>query len=367
VHVVLAGGGTAGHVEPALNLADALRERFPDIAITALGTPGGLETTLVPQRGFALELIPAVPLPRKPHIDVVTLPWRMRRAVRDVRRVLERTGADVLVGFGGYVAMPAYLAARGRVPIVVHEANAKPGLANRVGARFTPYVAQTVAGSLPGARLVGLPLRRVIATLDREKCRSAAAEHFGLDPSRPTLLVSGGSQGARRLNEAVAAAVPALQDAGVQTLHVVGPRNTDQLRDREPGYLTVPYVDRMDLAYAVADLALCRAGAMTCAELAAVGLPAVYVPLPIGNGEQRLNALPVVSAGGGILVPDAELTPGRVVAEVVPLLTDPDRLRAASEAARSHGSIHGAQLLVDLVLEAVAGAPRPDSTTGGTA
>lgn len=221
VHVVLAGGGTAGHVEPALNLADALLRRRPGTVITALGTAGGLETRLVPQRGFALELIPAVPLPRKPTVDLATLPFRLRVAIRAVRAVLRRTGADVLVGFGGYVAMPAYLGARRRVPIVVHEANARPGLANRIGARFTPYVAETVAGSLPGARLVGLPLRRQIAALDRAALRHEAAAFFGVDPARPTLLVSGGSQGARRLNEAVAGAAPRLAQAGVQTLHVV--------------------------------------------------------------------------------------------------------------------------------------------------
>ncbi len=366
LHVVLAGGGTAGHIEPALNLADALLERRPDAVVTALGTSGGLETRLVPQRGFALELIPAVPLPRKPNVDLATLPFRLRGAIREVRAILARTGADVLVGFGGYVAMPAYLGARNRVPMVVHEANARPGLANRIGARFTPYVAETVAGSLPRARLVGIPLRRGIASLDRAALRKEAATYFGLDPALPTLLVSGGSQGARRLNEAVAGAVPRLRHAGVQILHVVGPRNSDQLHDREPGYLTVPFVERMDLAYAVADLALCRAGAMTCAELAAVGLPAIYVPLPIGNGEQRLNALPVVQAGGGVLVADAELSADRVVSEVVSSITDPAGLRTAGQAARQHGATDGARLLVDMVLQAAAtGVDRTESSSGG--
>ena len=134
--VVIAGGGTAGHIEPALALADALSRAVPDARITALGTERGLETTLVPERGYPLELIPPVPLPRRPSADLLRLPWRVGAAVRRVREVLDAFDADVVVGFGGYVALPAYLAARGRVPIVVHEANARAGLANKVGARF---------------------------------------------------------------------------------------------------------------------------------------------------------------------------------------------------------------------------------------
>jgi UDP-N-acetylglucosamine--N-acetylmuramyl-(pentapeptide) pyrophosphoryl-undecaprenol N-acetylglucosamine transferase len=352
VHVIVAGGGTAGHVEPALNLADALRVADPGVEVTALGTAGGLEATLVPARGYPLALIPAVPLPRRPSRDLLTLPGRMRTAVRAVRAVIEDTGADVVVGFGGYVALPGYLGARGRVPIVVHEANARAGLANRVGARLTPYVAETVRGSLPHARVVGIPLRRSISGLDRAGERDEARRAFGLDLRRPTLLVSGGSQGARRINEAVAAAVPDLLGHDVQVLHVVGPRNEDQLRSGLAGYVTVPYVQRMEQAYAAADLMLCRAGAMTCAELAAVGLPAVYVPLPIGNGEQRLNALPVVEAGGGVIVPDAELTAERVTAEVLRYLSSPETLTRAGNAALGRGAPDAARALADLVRQA---------------
>jgi UDP-N-acetylglucosamine--N-acetylmuramyl-(pentapeptide) pyrophosphoryl-undecaprenol N-acetylglucosamine transferase len=228
MHVVLAGGGTAGHIEPAMNLADALRAKDPNIQVTALGTSKGLETTLVPARGYHLALIPAVPLPRRPNTDLASLPIRLRSAVRAVREVLDDTDASVVVGFGGYVAMPAYFAARKRTPIVVHEANARAGLANRIGARFTPYVAETVAGSLPNAELIGLPLRASIALLDRAARRAEARAYFGLAAELPTLLVSGGSQGARRLNDLVTEAASDLIAAGVQILHVVGPRNEDQ-------------------------------------------------------------------------------------------------------------------------------------------
>ncbi|NYI07101.1 undecaprenyldiphospho-muramoylpentapeptide beta-N-acetylglucosaminyltransferase [Allostreptomyces psammosilenae] len=364
MHVVLAGGGTAGHIEPALALADALRRRDPYTGVTALGTSRGLETRLVPERGYELALIPAVPLPRRPTPELITVPSRLRGTVREAQNVLERTGADVVVGFGGYVALPAYLAARrAGVPIVVHEANARPGLANRIGSRFTDFVAVSTPDSkLHGARYVGIPLRRSIATLDREATRAEARRYFDLDPARPTLLVTGGSQGARRLNETVQAVAQRLQSAGVQILHAVGPKNElPQVQDaqgRAP-YRPVPYLDRMDLAYAAADLMLCRSGAMTVAELAAVGLPAAFVPLPIGNGEQRLNAQPVVKAGGGLLVDDAELTPEWVLSELLPVLVDASALQRMSRAAAEFGRRDADELLVAMVDEAIAAARRP--------
>ncbi|WP_256250917.1 UDP-N-acetylglucosamine--N-acetylmuramyl-(pentapeptide) pyrophosphoryl-undecaprenol N-acetylglucosamine transferase, partial [Streptomyces sampsonii] len=271
----------------------------------------------------------------------------------------ERTKADAVVGFGGYVALPGYLAAkRLGVPIVVHEANARPGLANKIGSRYAHGVAVSTPDSkLRDARYIGIPLRRAIATLDRARVRPEARAAFGLDPNLPTLLVSGGSQGARRLNEVVQQTAPSLQRAGIQILHAVGPKNELPHVDNMPGmppYIPVPYVDRMDLAYAAADMMLCRAGAMTVAELSAVGLPAAYVPLPIGNGEQRLNAQPVVKAGGGLLVDDAELTPEWVQQNVLPVLADPHRLYEMSRAASEFGRRDADDLLVGMVYEAIA-------------
>jgi UDP-N-acetylglucosamine--N-acetylmuramyl-(pentapeptide) pyrophosphoryl-undecaprenol N-acetylglucosamine transferase len=361
LQVVVAGGGTAGHIEPAMNLADALRRRDPAVGITALGTPTGMENTLVPARGYELRHVPRVPLPRKPTLDLFRLPANLRGAVRAAGRVLDEVGADVVVGFGGYVSVPAYLAARKRkLPIVVHEANARAGVANRLGARMTPYVAVTARpDDLPHARLIGLPLRHAIATLDREGVRAEGRAHFGLDPDRPTLLVFGGSLGAKRLNDAATGAAAALRAAGIQVLHSVGRDHAatisvEQLPGEAP-YVVVPYLERMDLAYAAADVALCRAGAMTCAELAAVGLPAVYVPLPIGNGEQRRNALPVVEAGGGLVVEDSAVTSGWITENLVPLVGDPARVTTMGKAAAAHGRPDADEALVDLVLEAVAG------------
>jgi UDP-N-acetylglucosamine--N-acetylmuramyl-(pentapeptide) pyrophosphoryl-undecaprenol N-acetylglucosamine transferase len=353
---VVAGGGTAGHIEPALALADAVMRLRPDARVVALGTARGLENKIVPARGYPLELIPPVPMPRKPTLDLLKLPLNVRGAVKQTREVLERVGADVVVGFGGYVALPAYLAARGRVPIVVHEANAKAGLANKVGAKFAEHVAAAVPDSgLTDAQIIGIPLRQSITTLDRAALRDEARRFFGLDPHAPTLLVFGGSQGARSINEAVAPVAAEFARAGVGVLHAYGPKNSVAVQQvpGAPAYVPVPYLERMDLAYAAADAVLCRSGAMTVAEVSAVGLPAVFVPLPIGNGEQALNAGPVVSAGGGILVPDAELTPEKVASLVVPLVADRARLQQMSAATLGTGRREADEILARTVLEVI--------------
>lgn len=360
MHIVLAGGGTAGHVEPAMAVADALRRDDPSVGITALGTARGLETRLVPERGYDLELIPAVPLPRRPSKDLLTLPGRLRGAIAACERLLTRTGADAVVGFGGYVSLPAYLAARRlSVPIIVHEANAKPGMANRVGARLTRHVATATPDvRLPHAQHVGIPLRRTIATLDRAARRTEARAAFGLDADRPTVLVFGGSQGARRLNETMGRAAASLLATGAQVLHARGANQQVTVDEPDPArrdrYHVVEYLDRMDLAYAAADLSVSRAGAMTCAELAAVGLPSVYVPFPIGNGEQRFNALPTVRAGGGLLVDDADFTPAWVEHTLPGLIADADRLERMSQAAESLGRRDADERVVAMVADAVA-------------
>lgn len=338
MRVVLAGGGTAGHIEPALALADALRREDPDTGITCLGTERGLENRLVPMRGYDLALVPAVPLPRALTPRLLTVPGRLAGAINATAAILDRTGAQVLVGFGGYVATPGYLAARRRgIPIVVHEANPRPGLANRLGARLTHHVfTGHPDAQLPHAEFIGIPLRRELVQLDRFGLGDKARSHFGLRGDLPTLLVFGGSQGARSLNRAMFEAAPAFRQSGIQVLHAVGPKNATEPEDHTGEgvpYVTVPYIDRMDLAYAAADFALCRSGAMTCAELTAVGLPAAYVPLPIGNGEQRLNAEPVVAGGGGLLIDDADLTADWIARQVVPVLRDPDRVVRMSQAA----------------------------------
>jgi UDP-N-acetylglucosamine--N-acetylmuramyl-(pentapeptide) pyrophosphoryl-undecaprenol N-acetylglucosamine transferase len=360
--VVLAGGGTGGHVYPLLAFADCLRRHDPYVRITCLGTARGLENELVPRHGYELRLIPAYQLPRSVNMNLVRTPDRMWRASRAAGKILEEVKAEVVVGFGGYVSVPAYLAAwRRELPLVIHEVNVPPGVANRMGMKFTKHVAvgfphQTQqVDALRDARVVGVPLRQSIATLDRAATRDRAREHFGLRPDLPVLFAFGASQGARTINLAMAGAAKALSAAGIQVLHVIGARNEDV---EIPSDLPVPYVkrkflDEMELGYAAADLALCRGGAMTCAETAAVGMPAVYVPYPHSNREQYRNALPVVEAGGGLIVDDTEVNPEWIERTLVPLLRDPERLAAMGAAAAAYGLRDGDERLRDFALEAV--------------
>jgi UDP-N-acetylglucosamine--N-acetylmuramyl-(pentapeptide) pyrophosphoryl-undecaprenol N-acetylglucosamine transferase len=355
MRVLLAGGGTAGHTSPLLATADALRRLDPATEITCLGTPRGLENRVVPEAGYPLELIPPVPLPRRPNGDLLRVPSRLRGAVKETLAVFDRVRPDVVVGYGGYVSMPAYVAARRRrLPLVVHEQNTLPGLANKVGARIAARVAVSFPGTkLPKAEYVGLPIRRMISQLDRAALRAEARAFFGLDADRPTLLVTGGSQGARRLNQSVAGAAAALGEAGVQVLHVVGPNGEADPAPTGVPYVVVPFVDRMDLAYAAVDLVVCRSGASSLVEAAATGLPAVFVPLPIGNGEQELNARLVVEAGGGLLLADEALTPEWVAATVPTLATDTDRLAAMGAAASALIPRDADEKLARIVLETV--------------
>ncbi|WP_153392478.1 UDP-N-acetylglucosamine--N-acetylmuramyl-(pentapeptide) pyrophosphoryl-undecaprenol N-acetylglucosamine transferase [Ornithinicoccus halotolerans] len=365
--VLLAGGGSAGHVNPLLATADALAEMAPQLQLdmrqTVLGTAEGLEARLVPAAGYELRTVPKVPLPRRPDSTVVRFPRAMRTALAGARQAVQEVAADVVVGFGGYVSTPAYLAARrAGVPIVVHEQNARPGLANRLGARFTPHVAVTFPTTrLPHATVIGLPMRREISELDRGALREEACVHFGLAPEATTLLVFGGSLGAARLNDAFAAAAGDLVGAGVQVLHLTGagkpvrpalPEGSGPAGAPRVPYVAVEYTDRMDLALSVADLAVCRAGAGTVSELSAVGLPAIYVPLPIGNGEQQLNALDVVTAGGGRLARDEEVDPAWVRDQVLPLARDTDALRVMSRAAAAVGTRDADTRLARMVLAA---------------
>lgn len=354
-HIVLTGGGTAGHIEPMLATAVALQDAEPGLQITCIGSAGGLETTLVPQRGFTLRTVPAVPLPRKPSAELLKLPGRLLRARARARQILTETDAAAVVGFGGYASLPAYLAAKSlKVPVVVHEANATAGIANKLGARWAAFVGTAAKTTgLPGSTIIGMPIRKALTGLDRAALRPEALAAFGLRADYRTLLVYGGSQGARTLNTAVAAAAEPLRSAGVQILHSYGRKNAVQLPKPSDGapYVAVPYIDRMDLAYAAADFVLCRSGMGTVAEVSAVGLPAMYVPLPHGNGEQRLNAEPVVTAGGGLLVEDAVLSGEYLLEHVTPLLDDDEALHRMAAAARSAGHAHAAETLAAKVLE----------------
>lgn len=366
---LLAGGGTAGHVNPMLALAEFIRGCERDACLTLLGTSSGLEARLVPERGFELTTIAKLPFPRGLSLAAFRFPARFLRLVWFLRRLYRERGVDVVVGFGGYTAAPAYIAARlERVPFVLHEANAKPGLANRLGSFLGAGVAVAFAGTgLRGEVVTGMPLRRELVDVarvmrgrsvgERGEAAARARRFFGLDPSRPTLLVTGGSLGARVLNEVFVGCAESVVAAGVQVLHVWG--GLTELRDPGvAGYRVLKYCDRMELALQAASLTVSRAGSTIVSELAALGVPAVLVPYEVGNGEQSLNARVLCEAGGAVVLRESELSLRRVVAEVVPLVLDSGRLLEMGAAAFRVGVCDGTERLYRLVGDALGGGCR---------
>jgi UDP-N-acetylglucosamine--N-acetylmuramyl-(pentapeptide) pyrophosphoryl-undecaprenol N-acetylglucosamine transferase len=349
---LLAGGGTGGHVNPLLALGELLRDQKHEVL--ALGTTEGLESRLVPNRGFELITIPRLPLPRKLSLASLHFPFRLLSASLQVVKIIRSRKIDCVVGFGGYASAPAYLAAWiTRTTLVVHEANALAGFANKLGARLTNWVAVTFPNSnLQGARVTGMPIRgEIVASVSGYDQQQARVE-LGLDPMLPTLLVTGGSLGAKSINDSIAASLGQLNAAGIQVLHIVGDRaNLEDLS--EAGYRRMAYCKAMDVAISASDFAVSRAGASTVSEFAATGLPALYIPYPIGNGEQRLNAASIVKAGGGLFIDDAEFNAEYISSTLIPLISHKKGLLKMSKAAKSEAIIDATQRLSDFVLEAL--------------
>lgn len=368
--ILLAGGATAGHVNPLLATAAELVERGH--RVTALGTREGLEVDLVPRAGIDLHFVPRVPMPRRPSGALLRLPGRLRAAVAAAGTAIDEVGADAVVGFGGYVSTPAYLAARKRgLPVVVHEGNARPGLANRLGARGAAHVAVTFPGTrLRGAVVTGMPLRRDIADLAtalvdegaRSEIQEMSRMELGWPSDAPVLLVTGGSLGAASINAATAQAAATLVDHGVYVLHLTGRGKDEQARRARAGlapeqreqYRVEEYSHSMATAFAAASAVVCRAGGGTVCEVSAFGIPALYVPLPHGNGEQALNARPAVTAGAATLIRDEEFSAARLVLEGEKMVLDPHTNNRMRAAAARIGIRDAAQRLSDLIEEAVA-------------
>jgi UDP-N-acetylglucosamine--N-acetylmuramyl-(pentapeptide) pyrophosphoryl-undecaprenol N-acetylglucosamine transferase len=330
--VVLAGGGTAGHIEPALAVAREWMTTNPSDKCIFLGTKTGLENTLVPVAGFELRFIPKVAISRTPSASWLRIPFDLISSVVSSIKVVKN--ADVLIGFGGYVSAPAYLAAAlSRTPIVIHEANAKPGWANRLGAAFTSHLAvahPVEQGKFFDALLAGLPLRSDVANAavasaaNWGKARTDAKLRLGFPADAPLVFIMGGSQGSVAINSVVMKSVSTFNQKGISVLHSVGKLNA--LPAIDGGYKPVPYVDAMADAYLAADLIIARSGAVTCSEFRALGRYALFVPLPIGNGEQFVNAASLVTDGRAEVIDQKEFTSEFIATHIDRLL------KSASEA-----------------------------------
>jgi len=343
---LIAGGGTAGHVQPALAIARALVARgHSPAAIELVGSERGIEARLVPEAGFELTLLPGRGLQRKLSLQNVRSLLALVVAFWRAWRLVGRRKPRVVVSVGGYASVPCALAAVvRRVPVVVAEQNAAPGAANRLVARFAKACAVSFPETaLPRAEVTGNPVRPEVLAIDRSRDAVGARAKLDVEPGRRLVLVFGGSLGALRINGAAVEAARLWADRGdLHLRHVVGSRDWAEITAGGPPvppgarlhYEAVEYDDDMPTSLAAADLAVCRSGASTSFELLAAGLPAVLVPSPFVTADhQTANARHMARWGAAVVVPDAELDGRRLVAEVDALLADPGRLEAMAAAA----------------------------------
>lgn len=367
---IIAGGGTAGHVLPGVSIAAEIVDRgTPRRAVHFVGSSRGVETRLVPEAGFELTTLPGRGLQRRLTLANAAAAAALARALVQALAVVRRRKPAVVVGLGGYAsAACAAAAVLLRVPLVITEQNAVPGLANRLVGRFASGVATAFdATDLPGATWTGNPVRTEVLAADRAGGRSGARAALGVDAERRMVAVFGGSLGARRINEAVLDAMGRWRTReDLHVRHITGRRDHAEVTRQAAGcggravHDLVEYEDDMAAVYAAADLVVSRSGATTVAELAAVGVPAVLVPLPGAPGDhQSANARRLADTGAAVVVPDAELDGSRLALEVDTLLADPDRLAAMATAARGLARSDAAAAVVDLI-ENCARRPRPD-------
>lgn len=373
MRVVLTGGGTGGHIYPALALAAELRQQDPDVKLLYVGSRTGLEGRIVPAAGIPFVAIPAQGLVGKSIVDVIGGLWALAQGVAAARGVLARARPTVVIGTGGYVSGPVGLvAALSGIPLVIHEQNAQPSVTNRLLSRRAAAVAvpfpATVA-AFPHARRVvvtGNPVRPAVLDADREQARKV----LGLDKFRHIILVTSGSGGARTVNNAAVPLVAALPP-GTALILVTGERYYDGVVDAlaargltgtADGPLRVyPYLAEMELALAAADVAVTRAGATSLAEITARGLPAVVVPSPhVTHDHQKHNAAVLAAAAAAVVIDDADCTGDRLTRAVLDLLADGGRLAATAANSRALGVPDAGARLAALVRQ-VAGAPGADT------
>jgi len=329
--IIFAGGGTAGHVEPALAVAAQWMKENPADECIFIGTSQGLETSLVPAAGFTLRTIKKVVLARRFSASVLLLPLHLLQAVIQARSIIK--GSSLLIGFGGYVSAASYLAAKlCGVPIVIHEANARPGIANRLGTLFTSALAVSTPvdrGPFSRALITGMPLKssftEIITTSnsDWNLVRLKAKRTLGFDDALPLVLIIGGSQGSQTMNTVIEQSLSTLLGKKIQVMHSLGKKNL--LPSAQPGYQPHSYIADMATAYLASDVVISRSGAVTCSEFEALGKFALFIPLAIANGEQLPNAMHLANLGRARVISQKNFTSSWLLANI-------DSLLAASQA-----------------------------------
>ncbi|MBM3655984.1 MAG: UDP-N-acetylglucosamine--N-acetylmuramyl-(pentapeptide) pyrophosphoryl-undecaprenol N-acetylglucosamine transferase [Actinobacteria bacterium] len=356
--VVLAGGGTAGHIEPALAVAEALLLKDPRISCEFIGVLRGLESLLVPKRGHRIHYIPKASFPRRFSPKIILFPILIIAATLKARVIIKR--ADLVIGFGGYVSTPTYLAAWSlKVPILIHEANAKPGLANRLGRRFAKVTAvnfEKVAKDWPGSVLVGMPIRQSLNNLAEQSNRSSFRElncqSWGFDPKLQIVAVFGGSLGSTHINSVIAEFLEKYCDryTKVQIIHALGINN--ELPGASNNYLPLPYFHDMAAIYGSADLLITRSGAVTCSELVSLGKYSILIPLPHGNGEQIDNATALVAQGSALMVANDDFSAEWLNQNLSIALDCAARYQPKSIGSNSKAAMRIAELAQDLLSKA---------------
>ncbi|HEY3282736.1 MAG TPA: undecaprenyldiphospho-muramoylpentapeptide beta-N-acetylglucosaminyltransferase [Armatimonadota bacterium] len=369
MRIIVSGGGTGGHIYPALSIAEALRRRGAEVLF--VGSEGGMEREIVPRAGWAFRGVSAAPLTGRLPLSYLVAGRNLLRGAREASALISDFRADAVVGTGGYAAASTVTAAlMRRMPVVIHEQNAVPGRTNRCLGRIASRVAVTFPGTeryFPKGRtvLTGLPIRPDMTTADDGEGRRL----FGLRPDSRVLLVHGGSQGAVALNRAVLGAVADLLKSGLEVVHLTGHRGYEEVLQTSgelvhQGYHPMPYTEDIRYAYACADLVLGRAGASTLAETTAWGLPMILVPYPWAcSDHQTANAVAMADAGAAEWVRDRDLTPAEVVERVTRLMADDETRSRMAAASERVGRTSADERVADLVCDAlgrpyVVGAPK---------
>lgn len=362
MRVLIAGGGTGGHVFPGIAIADALREQGAVSEVVFVGTEKGLEARVVPQAGYQLETLHAAGFVGKSALGKIRSLWILLQSFREARALLQRMRPHLVIGVGGYASFSTVIAAHFRdIPTLIHEQNAVPGLANRQLARFVDAIAVTYQESMPffpqeKTILTGNPVRKGMLKVDERAARAL----FQLDPDRFTIFVFGGSTGARRINRAVAEALGLLADLRdrIQFIHQTGESDHEDIAriysDLGFSGIVVPFVYNMAEAYALADVVLCRAGATTLSEITAIGKAAILVPYPhAASNHQELNARKLEDMGAARVVLDRELS-GERIAELFRTLYLDERMRSELERqAAAFGRLDAADRIVQLAMSLV--------------
>jgi len=365
---IVAGGGTGGHIYPALAIAQGLKDRYPGAEILYIGTARGMEADIVPKEGLPFQGIAAAGLERKLSIRNLLVLWQTGRGFLQSLRLVRDWQPDVVIGTGGYVCGPVVLAAAlSGVPTLIHEQNAFPGITNRVLSRFAGRVAVTFADSVKyfprrdKVRLTGLPVRPEILSADRD----AAIKKLGLNNDKLFLLSFGGSRGARTINEAMVHVIKFFaDDPRLHILHVTGNSGYGEFLERcaalgidldKIGNVTImSYVYNMQDVLAAADLVISRAGASTLAELTILGIPAILIPYPhASENHQEYNARALEKEKAALMVLDHELSGDMLCGIITELLCDRSRLSAMGAASKRMGKKRALEDIMDCVDELV--------------